>query len=387
MDAVGQPPKYAESFSTPNVADMSTSFSGGGAIVPASFASHASRRRATSSRSATNRNSVSRSSSWTSSKMKCVYSTKSGSDASFLSKTPGVANSNLVLDGWNELSNRTWYPTTLPHASPRSAATRSATAMADSRRGWEHAIRAVPDVASKRNCGTCVDLPQPVSPATRTTSFVFTRSTTFRRASHAGSDDREATMAAGVDAGGSGGASYDTAAADDRARFLTFLDRPPVCAPGSGDARASATRPARAAASSALVGGNRAKCASSAAIEPGARSSLGASSASATTRRGFDTVKNRSAPLPCDFVARPSFGACACTNRRSSEVSVGGNRSSTSGDAVNAASCFSIRMRQTSLPGVKPDIGVGGWQSVTALAVRRWSCGGAGAPRGNASGG
>ena len=82
----------------------------------------------------------------------------------------------------------------------------------------------------------------------------------------------------------------------------------------------------------------------------------GASSANATTRCGFHTVKKRSAPLPCDFVFSPNFGAWAWTKRRSSDVNEGGNWSSLLALRQKPSNCFSILIRQVSRPGVKPDM-------------------------------
>ena len=53
--------------------------------------------------------------------------------------------------------------------SPLSSAMRSATAIALIRRGWVQTILQPGPMlgSSSRNCGTCVDLPHPVSPDTR----------------------------------------------------------------------------------------------------------------------------------------------------------------------------------------------------------------------------
>lgn len=66
-------------------------------------------------------------------------------------------------------SRRIWYPTVSPSSSPLSDATRAATDMADIRRGWVHimlqsAPRRLSISSSSMNCGSCVVLPQPVSP-------------------------------------------------------------------------------------------------------------------------------------------------------------------------------------------------------------------------------
>ena len=66
--------------------------------------------------------------------------------------------------------NRTWYPTVRPSSVPSSAATRSATVRAASRRGWVcPIIPATPRPSSRQILGSWVVFPDPVSPATTTT--------------------------------------------------------------------------------------------------------------------------------------------------------------------------------------------------------------------------
>ena len=63
--------------------------------------------------------------------------------------------------------NRTWYPTVSPSSTPISCAMRAATVRAARRRGWVCPMRLRP--ASSAIFGSCVVLPDPVSPATTTT--------------------------------------------------------------------------------------------------------------------------------------------------------------------------------------------------------------------------
>src|ERR1700722_3393116 len=68
--------------------------------------------------------------------------------------------------------NRTLQPTSRPHWTPSSSATRRETDSAAKRRGWVHAIRpAKPRPAARHILGIWVDLPDPVSPARITTWF------------------------------------------------------------------------------------------------------------------------------------------------------------------------------------------------------------------------
>ena len=67
-------------------------------------------------------------------------------------------------------SKRMEYPTSCPTFTPISSATRAATDMAATRRGWVqpmHPSFAYP--ASARYCGICVVFPEPVSPTTTIT--------------------------------------------------------------------------------------------------------------------------------------------------------------------------------------------------------------------------
>ena len=96
--------------------------------------SRKSRLRVASERRMTSRKSLSKSRSCTSSTTTCVTSLKSGSLCKRLSKIPVVQKSKRV-SLLTLLSSRMLYPTVAPIFSPRSAATRSATAIALSRRG------------------------------------------------------------------------------------------------------------------------------------------------------------------------------------------------------------------------------------------------------------
>ena len=65
---------------------------------------------------------------------------------------------------------RTWKPTWSPSWVSSSSATRRATERAASRRGWVQPISpASPRPAARQSLGSCVVLPEPVSPATTTT--------------------------------------------------------------------------------------------------------------------------------------------------------------------------------------------------------------------------
>ena len=66
--------------------------------------------------------------------------------------------------------NRTLKPTAVPTSVPSSSAIRSATVRAAIRRGWVWPIwPATPRPSSRQILGSCVVLPEPVSPATITT--------------------------------------------------------------------------------------------------------------------------------------------------------------------------------------------------------------------------
>jgi hypothetical protein len=93
-------------------------------------------------------------------------------DVSRRSNTPFVQN-NSAVSAHALFSRRIWYPTDpFPICSPRSAATRSATVIADMRLGCVHMIAAPTPrchASSMRYCGTCVVFPHPVAPAMSTT--------------------------------------------------------------------------------------------------------------------------------------------------------------------------------------------------------------------------
>ena len=123
------------------------------------------------SRSTMSKKSLSIDRSWTSSTKTCVTLLRVGSSSNRFNNIPVVQNKSLVL-GVAFDSKRIVYPTVLPIVSPRSAATRSATDMAEIRRGCAMIIlHAMPlDAASsKQNWGTCVVFPDPVSPSTTVT--------------------------------------------------------------------------------------------------------------------------------------------------------------------------------------------------------------------------
>mmetsp|Transcript_37113 Transcript_37113/g.60472 ORF Transcript_37113/g.60472 Transcript_37113/m.60472 type:complete len:202 (+) Transcript_37113:3743-4348(+) len=120
--------------------------------------------------------------SCTSSNTIWVTFSRSGSTCKRRSSTPVVQNMRRVRSV-TRLSKRIWYPTTpfgcLPRFSPRSEATRSATPIALIRLGCVQIILQCSfrdQASSKINCGTCVVLPQPVSPLTTTTWLLLTAS-------------------------------------------------------------------------------------------------------------------------------------------------------------------------------------------------------------------
>ena len=98
---------------------------------------------------------------------------------SLRSSTPLVQNisAHSALD---LVSSLIWYPTLpAPICSPLSLATRSDTVTAEMRLGCVHMIAAPfprAQASSMRYCGTCVVLPHPVAPATRTTWLCLTAS-------------------------------------------------------------------------------------------------------------------------------------------------------------------------------------------------------------------
>ena len=82
-------------------------------------------------------------------------------------------------------------------STPRSAATRSLTVRTATRRGCVTQRRrpscGAHTFASSRNWGTCVDLPLPVSPTTRTVLWPRTAASTSSLAAKTGSDGSFAT--------------------------------------------------------------------------------------------------------------------------------------------------------------------------------------------------
>ena len=90
------------------------------------------------------------------------------------------------------LSKRMLYPIVPPMASPRSAAMRSATEMALRRRGCVTTMRHWGPISgsSRRNCGTWVVLPHPVSPLTNTICSCLMSEVTASWCTNAGSPSR-----------------------------------------------------------------------------------------------------------------------------------------------------------------------------------------------------
>ena len=77
------------------------------------------------------------------------------------SRIPAVQNSSCVSREVLVVCP-IWYPTSSPRTQPRSCATLVAIATTARRLGWVQRI--LPPAHSSRICGSCVDLPQPVSP-------------------------------------------------------------------------------------------------------------------------------------------------------------------------------------------------------------------------------
>ena len=75
-------------------------------------------------------------------------------------------------------------PTSRPHVTPSSSATRREMLIAATRRGWVQPMRPRrSSPASRHIFGSCVVLPEPVSPATMSTWFVRNAATiSLRRA-------------------------------------------------------------------------------------------------------------------------------------------------------------------------------------------------------------
>ena len=84
---------------------------------------------------------------------------------------PVVHISSCVTPGVTFFSSLIWNPTVCPNSSQRSHAMRSASEIADTRRGCVHTMFAPGPSSglSSTNCGTWVDLPHPVSPLTTVT--------------------------------------------------------------------------------------------------------------------------------------------------------------------------------------------------------------------------
>ena len=184
-DAASGRAKYAAKKSASAVALIST--------TRKSLRSFSSRRNSNNSRSDSTLRSC------TSSSTTCVTPRSAGSDMSRRSKMPIVQKCKRVLSLSSLLSNRTEYPTTSPHFSRRSAATRSARPMALMRRGCVHTMfvsapRFSEMARSRMNWGTCVDLPQPVSPDRTTTGAADTAAVTSSREPLAGRFARLATI-------------------------------------------------------------------------------------------------------------------------------------------------------------------------------------------------
>jgi len=124
------------------------------------------------SRSTMSRKSLSMERSCTSSTNTCVTFSSSLSCSRRFSRIPVVQKSKRVCSGEALESSLTVYPTVFPTFSFLSRATRSATDMALKRLGWATmTLHGTPLAAhsSRTNCGTCVVLPEPVSPSTTVT--------------------------------------------------------------------------------------------------------------------------------------------------------------------------------------------------------------------------
>mmetsp|Transcript_12085 Transcript_12085/g.50869 ORF Transcript_12085/g.50869 Transcript_12085/m.50869 type:complete len:242 (-) Transcript_12085:533-1258(-) len=131
-----------------------------------------------------------------------------------------------------------------PRRSLRSSATRCATLIAAIRRGCVHTMDVSPPLpasiaSSSRNCGSCVVLPQPVSPLTTTTWCDATASSKRAFASKAGSFRRKSSMRR---------AAGDCSAARWRSCSCCEASRDAAVAVGLGGAPASAPGVATVAA-------------------------------------------------------------------------------------------------------------------------------------------
>ena len=108
-----------------------------------------------------------------SSMMMVSYSRSSGSPCTSASSMPSVRNLITVADVVWSLK-RILQPTSRPHATPSSSATRRETDSAATRRGCVQAIRpATPRPAARHIFGIWVVLPEPVSPARITTGWAW----------------------------------------------------------------------------------------------------------------------------------------------------------------------------------------------------------------------
>jgi hypothetical protein len=113
--------------------------------------------------------------SWASSKMIHEYWLMSGSISASRSSRPSVMYL-IFVSGPVQSSNRIEYPTSSPRRQPTSSATRLATDVAATRRGWVHPI--LPRSArpsSARYWVSWVVFPEPVSPMTMRTGFCMIR--------------------------------------------------------------------------------------------------------------------------------------------------------------------------------------------------------------------
>lgn len=118
------------------------------------------------------RMSVWRDRSWASSTITTEYFVRRGSIIILRTRAPSVRKFMRVRPGVETSSKRMVYPTSRPSWTPISCATRRATVVTATRRGWvQQTIRVPPAVhpASSRYWGICVVFPQPVSPTITTT--------------------------------------------------------------------------------------------------------------------------------------------------------------------------------------------------------------------------
>ncbi len=153
----GAPPKACANASVSIVADVTSSFRSG-------------RRRNKPAR-CPNRKSTFSERSCASSMITTEYARSNGSPWISASRIPSVMNLIRVSGPVSSL-NLILHPTSLPHSTPSSSATRFDTLIAATRRGCVHPI--IPRAsgsASRHIFGNCVVFPDPVSPASTTTGF------------------------------------------------------------------------------------------------------------------------------------------------------------------------------------------------------------------------